>query len=91
MDYCEIKKAIKNKEIQMNKVIDILLLNDESVITIWSSSNNNGDRYFATLTNHSNSSSYILELYKKRNINRFKHYIPNSTYFAAKSFTERWL
>jgi len=86
METQKLIKDLKNNIIEISHIVDIFLLQDESIITIWYSTKNNNKRYFATIKNHQHNKTEILELYKAKNINRFKTYIPLTTYYSAVSF-----
>ena len=68
MDNKQIKIAIKNKDITVDKINDIILLNDESIITIWTCISKNNNLFFASLSNPNHKDSYILELKKYKNL-----------------------
>jgi len=85
-----IKKQIENNHITIDKIIEIFLLQDESIVTIWSTNKNENTRYFATIINYQKNKTEILELYEYKNISRFKKYIPLTTYHSAVSFMEAY-
>ncbi len=88
MDTKNIQNLLKNNIIEISNIIDIILLQDESVLTLWISKKDNKKRIFATLKNQQKNKCEILELYNFKNCNKFKKYIPLSTFLSTKSYME---
>lgn len=90
MDTKKIQNWIITGKIEMSSILDISFLNDESVLTIWESTIHNNKRFFVTLKDHETNKIEIMELFKYKNINKFRNLIPKTTFLSASSFMEAY-